>query len=59
MNVSLSNENNNVINKNKIDKYIDKFINMENVSRDLIIELVDRIEIFENKRINIRVSFSL
>ena len=59
LSISLSNENNNIINKTKIDKYVDEFIFMLHPSRELIIELIDRIEIFEDKRINIKVCFSL
>lgn len=45
--------------KNKIiNKYIDKFLSMKEPSRDLIINLIDRIEVFEDKTINIKVSFN-
>ena len=45
--------------KNKIIiEYINKFLSMEEPSRELIVNLIDRIEIFGNKTINIRVSFN-
>ena len=42
----------------KIEKYINKFLSMENPSRELITNLIDRIDIYEDKRINIKVSFT-
>lgn len=42
----------------KIEKYINKFLSMENPSRKLIANLIDRIDIYEDKRINIKVSFT-
>ena len=45
--------------KNKmINQYIDKFLSMESFSRELIINLVDKIEIFEDKTINIHLTFN-
>ena len=45
--------------KNKmINEYINKFLSMKEPSRELIINLIDRIEIFEDKTINIHVCFS-
>jgi DNA invertase Pin-like site-specific DNA recombinase len=44
--------------KNKmINEYINKFLSMKEPSRELIINLIDRIEIFEDKRVDIRVTF--
>ena len=58
----LNNSINNNINeesKNKmINEYINKFLSMKEPSRELIINLIDRIEIFEDKTINIKISFS-
>ena len=46
--------------KNKmINQYIDKFLSMESFSRELIINLVDKIEIFEDKKIDIKVNFNI
>ena len=60
------NELNNSINdnineeaKNKmISKYVNKFLVMKEPGRELIINLIDKIEIFEDKTINIRVCFN-
>ena len=46
--------------KNKlIREYINKFIYFKNPSRELIVNLIDKIEIFEDKTINIKVTFSM
>ena len=46
-------------NKNKmIIKYINEFLSMKEPSRELIINLIDKIEIYEDKNINIKVLFS-
>ncbi len=46
--------------KNKIIvEYINKFLSMKEPNRELIINLVDRIEIFEDKNIDIKVSFNI
>ncbi|MBR3523989.1 MAG: recombinase family protein [Bacilli bacterium] len=50
-----SNKKNNL---RKIEKYIESFLSMENPSRELITNLIDRIDIYEDKRINISVSFA-
>ena len=45
--------------KNKmIIEYINQFLSMKEPNRELIINLVDRIEIFEDKNININVTFN-
>ena len=52
------NENISEESKNKmIVKYINKFLSMKEPSRELIINLIDKIEIFEDKTINIKVYF--
>ena len=50
---------NNYININKkiIEEYINNFFSMDNISRELIINLVEKIEIFEDKTINIKFNF--
>ena len=57
----LKNDNIDGINQDKInqkiEKYINKFLSMKNPSRELIICLIDRIDIYEDKRINIKFSF--
>ena len=40
-----------------INDYINKFLTMKKFSRELIINLIDRIEIFEDKTISIKVCF--
>ena len=40
-----------------LTEYIHRFLSMKKPNRELIINLIDRIEIFENKNINIRVTF--
>ena len=45
--------------KNKmIIEYINQFLSMKEPNRELIINLVDRIEIFQDKNININVTFN-
>lgn len=54
-----SNELKNVEQNNKIiEKYINKFLNIKNPSRELIVNLIDRIDIYEDKTINVKVTFS-
>lgn len=49
----------NIDKNNKIvEKYINKFLNMKNPSRELIVNLIDRIDIYEDKTINVKVTFS-
>ena len=53
------NDNINKESKNKmINEYINKFLSMKEPTRELIINLIDKIEIFEDKTINIKVSFN-
>ena len=53
------NDNINEESKNKmIDEYINKFLSMKEPSRELIINLIDKIEIFEDKTINIKTTFN-
>ena len=58
----LNNDITNTLNeefKNKmINEYINKFLSMKEPNRELIINLIDKIEIFEDKTINIKVSFN-
>ena len=57
------NEINNIIDNNEsndtvVAEYIDNFFSMKSFSRDLIICLIDRIEIFEDKSINVFLAFN-
>ena len=45
-------------NNKTIEKYINKFLNMKNPSRELIVNLIDRIDIYEDKTINVKVTFT-
>ena len=51
-------KSNNETSHKKIDKFIDELVSMKNPSRELIVNLVDKIEIFEDKKINIKVGFN-
>ena len=54
-----SNELKNIERNNKeIEKYINKFLNMKNPSRELIVNLIDRIDIYDDKTINVKVTFA-
>ena len=59
----LKNDNIDEINQDKInlkiERYINNFLSMKNPSRELIVNLIDRIEIYEDKRINIKFSFKV
>ena len=53
------NENFSEESKNKmINEYVNKFLSMKELSRELIINLIEKIEIFEDKTINIKVTFN-
>ena len=45
-------------NKKKIENYINKFLSMKNPSRELIVNLIDRIDIYEDKKIDVKLSFN-
>ena len=52
------NKDTNIEVKSKIIiEYIDNFLSMKEIDRELLVNLIDKIEIFENKEINIKVSF--
>ena len=46
---------------NKIDRenYIREVLELNNISRDIIVNLIDRIEIFEDKQINLILKFNI
>lgn len=57
--INVTNDKINENTKNKlINEYINNFLSMKDPSRELIIYLINRIEIFENKTINIRTTFA-
>ena len=41
------------------EKYIREVLELNNISRDIIINLIDRIEIFEDKKINLILKFNI
>ena len=41
------------------EKYIREVLELNNISRDIIINLIDRIEIFEDKQINLILNFNI
>ena len=54
----LNNNVNTNISEKIVNKYIDNFLSMKEHSRELIINLIDKIEIFDDKTINIKVTFN-
>ena len=55
---NIKNNQENINKKNKkIEEYLNKFLSMESIDRELIVNLIDRIEIFEDKTINVKVTF--
>ena len=56
---NLKNENSesNKINKKQIEKYINKFLSLENPTRELIIYLLEKIYIYQDKAIDIIFTF--
>lgn len=56
---NLKNENSesNKIDKKQIDKYINEFLSLENPTRELIINLVEKIYIYQDKTIDIIFTF--
>lgn len=51
------NSESNKINKKQIEKYINKFLSLENPTRELIINLVEKIYIYQDKTIDIIFTF--
>ena len=56
---NLKNENSesNKIDNKMIEKYIDEFLSLENPTRELIINLVEKIYIYQDKTIDIIFTF--
>ena len=59
----LNNSINDTINeesKNEMtNEYINKFLAMKELSREMIVNLIDRIDIYEDKKIDIKVNFNI
>ena len=58
LNYEKNNQENTNINNKEIEKYINKFLSIDEPSRELIVNLIDRIEIYEDKTINVKVTFN-
>ena len=56
-NIKNNQENKNINNK-RIEEYINKFLSMDEANRELIVNLIDRFEIYEDKTINVKVTFN-
>lgn len=56
---NLKNEktNDNKVDNKKIEKYINEFLSLENPTRELIINLVEKIYIYQDKTIDIIFTF--
>ena len=54
---NLKNELINRIDSRQIEKYIDEFLSLENLTRILIINLVEKIYIYQDKQIDIIFTF--
>ena len=56
---NLKNENmkSNKIDKKQIEKYVNEFLSLENPTRELIINLVEKIYIYQDKRVDIIFAF--
>lgn len=53
------NDNLDIESKNKIiEKYIDECLSMKKLSRELILNLIDKVIIYDDKRIDLKVTFS-
>ena len=58
LNYEKNNQENTNINNQEIEEYINKFLSMDEPSRELRVNLIDRIEIYEDKTINVKVTFN-
>ena len=58
LNYEKNNQENTNINNQEIEEYINKFLSMDEPSRELIVNLIDIIEIYEDKTINVKVTFN-
>ena len=58
LNNSISDNINEELKNKIINEYINKFLSMKEPNRELMVNLIDKIEIFEDKTINIKVNFN-
>jgi len=47
------------VSKDEVEKYVNDFLSFNNPSRELIVNLIDRIEIHEDKTIDIKLTYAL
>ena len=58
--VNCSNDIFNKEEKNKmVEKYINEFLSMKDPSRELVINLIERIDIYEDKKLDIKFTFNI
>jgi hypothetical protein len=58
--IDCSNDMFNKEEKNKMnEKYISEFLSMKNPSRELVINLIERVDIYENKNLDIKFAFNV
>ena len=43
----------------KVEKYINEFLSMKNPSRELVISLIERVNIYEDKKLDIKFTFNI
>ena len=42
-----------------VEKYINEFLSMKNTTRELVVSLVDRVDIYEDKKLDIKFAFNI
>ena len=61
--MKLINCSNDIFNKKEqnkiIEKYINGFLSMKNPSRELVISLIERVDIYEDKKLDIKFTFNV
>ena len=58
--IDCSNDNFNKDEQNKmIEKYINDFLSIKNPSRELVINLIERVDIYEEKKLDIKFTFNI
>ena len=61
--MKLINCSNDIFNKEEqnkmIEKYINEFLSMKNPSRELVISLIERVDIYEDKKLDIKFTFNV
>ena len=58
--INCSNDIFNKEEKNKmVEKYINEFLSMKDPSRELVINLIERIDIYEDKKLDIKFTFNI